>query len=48
MTDSDGVLVAGNKWKQVLRKAFIPLDLSGPYKHNQNPVERAIHNYKDG
>ena len=48
ITDSDGVLGAGNKWKQFLGRLFIPLNLYKLDKHNHNPVERAIHNLKDG
>ena len=48
ITNSDGVLGAGKKGKKFLRRLFIPLQLSKPDKHNQNPVECAIQNLKDG
>ena len=48
ITDSDGVLGAGNKWKHYLRQMFTPLQLSEPDKNNQNPVERATKNLKAG
>ena len=48
ITDSDGVLGARKKWKHFLGQIFTPLRLSEPDKHNQNPVERAIHILKAG
>ena len=48
ITDSDGVLGAGKKWKQYLGQMFTPLHLSEPDKQNQNPVQRAIQNFKSG
>ena len=48
ITYSDGVLGAGKKWQHVLGRLFIPLNLSEPDKHNQNPVDSAIHNLKAG
>ena len=35
ITDSNEVLGAGKKWKQVLGRLFIPLQLSEPDKHNK-------------
>ena len=43
---SEGILGAGYKWKQAIGKTFIPLHLSGPDKHNQNPVKRFTQNLK--
>ena len=48
ITDSDGVLGVGKKWKHYPGRIFTPLQLSEPDKHNQNPVERAIQNLKAG
>ena len=48
VTDSDGFIGAGKKWKHYLGKIFTPLKISKPYKHNQNPVKRAIQNLKAG
>ena len=47
ITDSDGVLGAGKKWKHFLGRLFIPINISEPDKHNQNPDECAIQNFKD-
>ena len=47
-TDSDSVLDDGKKRKQVLGKTFIPLHLSEPNKHNQNPFKCDIQNLKAG
>ena len=46
--DSDGILGAGKKRKQVLRQTFTPLRLSELDKHNQNQVKRAIQNLEAG
>ena len=43
-TDSDGTLGPETKLKQVLGQTFIPLQLSEPDNHSQNPFERAIQN----
>ena len=46
--DSDGVIGAGKKRKHYLGKIFTPLRISETYKHNHNPVERALQNLKTG
>ena len=38
VTDHDRKLGAGKKWKQFIGKLFVPLNLSGLDKLNQNPV----------
>ena len=48
ITDIDGVLGAGKKWKHYLGRMFVPLLLSEPDKHNKNPVERAMRKLKAG
>ena len=48
ITDSNIKLGAGKVWKNYLGQLFVPLSLSEPDKHNQNFVERAIHNLKAG
>ena len=48
ITDRHRVLGAGKKWKHYLVRIFIPLKLSEPDKHKQNPVDQAIQNLKDG
>ena len=48
ITDINGVLSGVKKCKRFLRRLLIPLQLSEPDKHNQNPVKRAIQNLKAG
>ena len=48
ITDFTGMLGAGNKWQHFLGRLFVPLNLSESDKHNQNPVECAIHKLRDG
>ena len=48
ITDSDGKLDVGKKWKDYLGRLFVLLCLSEPEKRNQNFVERAIQNLKSG
>ena len=45
--DGDRGLGAGKKWKQFLGEIFILLQLSQPDKHNHNPVESVIQDFKD-
>ena len=44
--DNDGILGAGKKRKQVLRRKFNPIHLSEPDKKNKKPVEFAVQNLK--
>ena len=46
ITDSNGVLGTGKKWKHYLGKMFAPLRTSEPDEHNQNPVKRVIQKLK--
>ena len=48
ITDSNVVLGAVKKCKRFLGRLLIPLQLSKPDKHNQNPIKRAIQNLKAG
>ena len=48
ITDSNVVLGAVKKCKRFLGRFLIPLQLSEPDIHNQNPVKRAIQNLKAG
>ena len=48
ITDSDRMQGAGKKWKHYLGQMFIPLQLSEPDKHNQDPFENALQNLKAG
>ena len=48
ITDSNGVLGAGMKWKHFLRQIFTPLQLYEPVEHNQNPFKYTIQNFKAG
>ena len=48
ITDHDGKLDAGKKWKDFIGRLFVPLCLSETDKHNHNLVKRAIQNFKAG
>ena len=48
ITDSNGLLGSGKKWKRFLGRLFIPPQLSEQDKHNQNPVKHTIQKLKAG